>query len=234
MNIVGDTYLLGKRDRVIPEELRQVENLKLRIWNSGIKQFDDLANLPNLVELEILGYDSNSFEPLEPLRALRRLVIIHFPRVARLEPLANLSELEELTLETLPSGDASGKHKIVANFQPLAALKKLRVLRLAGVRTEGEDLSPLGGLTTLQELSLGNYFPQQQFAQLAQKLPHVRCFFLAPYSRLEGHVCHKCGGDKVMLSGSDVPNPKVICPACHRKKFDATVARFEQFKLDSC
>jgi hypothetical protein len=31
-----------------------------------------------------------------------------------------------------------------------------------------------------------------------------------------------------MLSGVDVPNPKVVCPVCQRRKFEATVERFEQ------
>lgn len=230
MNTDGNTYVLGKRDRAIPEELRQIKELKLRISKSGLERFEDLANFPNLIELGIFDYRSTSFAPLNPLRALRRLSIVHFPRVTDLEPLARLSGLEELTLETLPSGDASGKHQVVASFRPLAPLKKLRVLRLAGVRAEDNDLSPLDGLKALQELALGNLFPQQQFARLARELPHVRCVFLAPFLRLEGHICRKCGDEKVMLTGSDVPNPKVVCPVCHRKKFEANVAHFEQLK----
>lgn len=157
--------------------------------------------------------------------------IMHFPKVTSFEPLKDLTGLEELTLESLPSGDASGKRKLVESFQPLSALKKLRVLKLAGVGTLDNDLSSLGGLIDLQTLAIPNFFPQREFALLSAKLPHVQPpYFLAPYLPLEGDLCNKCKSEKVMLSGSDVPNPKVICPTCRRKKFEETVARFEMYK----
>jgi len=58
----------------------------------------------------------------------------------------------------------------------------------------------------------------------------VRSSFLAPFLPLEEGACGKCGGKKVMLSGSDVPKPRVVCPVCQRKKFEAVLARFEQLK----
>ena len=114
-------------------------------------------------------------------------------------------------------------------MRPLAGLSRLRVLRLGGVRVDDNDLTPLGGLAALEELGIANVFPQQQFARLARMLPQVQCKFLAPFLPL-GYQCTKCGREKVMLSGSDVPNPKVVCPVCHRKKFEDTVARFENHK----
>ena len=233
METDGDFYVLQKGDQSLRGELRQVQNLKLRIWSTGFTQFEELANFPNLAELEIMGYRADTFAPLRSLCALRRLAVFDFPRVTCLEPLMELSSLEELTLETLPGGDASGKYKVVTSFRPLGALKRLRVLKLAGVRAGDDDLSPLAELTGLQVLALGNLFPQEQFALLASRLPQVRCFFTTPFHPLEGYLCGKCGGDKVMLSGSDVPNPKVVCPVCQRKKFESTVARFEEFRQNS-
>jgi len=232
MDLDGDTYVLGKHDRELPRELQEIEDLKLRIGQARLERFDDLGKLTNLVELDVMGYPSSSFTALRSLGRLRRLAIMDFPHATSLDPLRGLTNLEELRLETLPSGDASGKCKIVASFRPLAPLRKLQVLRLAGVRTQDDDLSPLSGLTALRELALGNLFPQQQFAMLAVKLPHVQSSFLAPFLRLHGYPCHRCGGEKVMLSGADVPNPKIVCPTCRRKKFETTVACFDRFKQE--
>lgn len=228
MVIDGDTYVLTRKESSIPESLRKVPDLKLRIWNVGFKRFEELVDFPSLIELTVLDYVGPSFAPLAGLRALRTLSIIHFPNVHSLEPLAGLTALEELTLETLPSWDASRKHQVVASFRPLAGLTKLRSLKLGGVRAEDADLAPLGGLTALQQLGIGNIYPQLQFARLAARLPRVRSNFLAPFLRLDGYKCKKCGGEKVMLSGSDVPNPKVVCPTCRKKKVDEIVALFEK------
>ncbi len=232
MRTDGDVFVLSKGDREIPEQLRQVTNLKLRIWKSGVEHFENLANFPNITELDIFDYRAPSLTPLRALRGLRRLSVIHFPHVSSFEPLSELRQLEELVLETLPSGDASGKRTLVETFRPLARLSQLRVLKLAGVSVLDNDLSPLGELTALEDLALGNLFPQQQFAQLTRTLPHVRCAFLGPFLRLDEYACRRCGGQKVMLSGADVPNPKIVCPVCHRKKFEDTVRLFEQFKTD--
>ena len=226
-----DYFFLEKHDRALPEELHTVKNLYLRIWNVKFDRYEDLALCSGLTQLAILDYHSDSFAPLGCLPSLRRLHIVHFPKVDTLEPLKDLTNLEELRLETRPSGDASGKRQVVDSFKPLAHLKKLRVLHLGGMCTSSHDLSPLGELTELQDLALPNWFPQREFSMLSVKLPCVHPpRFLAPYLPLERDTCKKCNSEKVMLSGSDVPNPKVICPICRKKKFEETVARFEMYK----
>ncbi|HEY7471529.1 MAG TPA: hypothetical protein VIE68_04200 [Gemmatimonadota bacterium] len=225
MRADGSTYSLSNDDRTIPRELESVEALELRIWNTGFERFEELARLPNLVVLEVMDYRSDSFAPLGGLLRLRRLHVTHFPRVDSLDPLSGLGALEDLTLETLPSWDASKKRQVVKSLRPLAALGKLRSLRLAGVYAEDGDLSPIGELTGLRELAIANLYSQEQFALLSAKLPDVRSSFLAPCLQL-GISCGKCGGEKVMLSGADVPNPKVVCPVCQRRKFETTVERF--------
>jgi len=153
-----------------------------------VERFEELANYPNVTELEIMDYRSRSFVPLGALRDLRRLSVIHFPHVSSFEPLSELRALEELVLETLPSGDASGKFKLVGSFRPLAGLSQLRVLKLAGVGAEDNDLSPLGGLTGLQELALGNLFPQRQFARLLQEISqYVESHHDPAHTRAKGH-----------------------------------------------
>ena len=92
------------------------------------------------------------------------------------------------------------------------------------------ELVALGGLLALRELAIGNMFPQEQLARLSARLPHAKSNFLAPFLRLDGYACAKCGAEKVMLSGADVPNPKVVCPTCHKKKFDQSVALFEKHR----
>jgi hypothetical protein len=229
MEIDGDIHDVTRKDRAIPGMLREVPGLRLRIWNVGFKAFDQLAGFPNLAELSILDWTAPTFEPLAGLRALRVLTIIHFPKVGSLAPLAGLVDLEELALETLPSWDGS-KHQQVDSLAPLAGLRKLRVLKLAGVFARDADLSPLGQLSELRQLAIANLYPQAQFARLTAKLPRAEAAMLAPFARLRGYGCKKCGGEKVLLSGADVPNPKVVCPVCQKKKFSETVARFEQYR----
>ncbi|MBM3623032.1 MAG: hypothetical protein FJX20_20320 [Alphaproteobacteria bacterium] len=229
----GDTHYLGRNETSIPESLREVPDLKLRIWNMGFKRFEELARFPNLAELTIMDFVGPSFAPLAELRALRLLSITHFPKVHSLAPLAGLASLQELTLQTLPSWDASRKHQVVESFQPLSGLTKLKKLVLSGVRAEDGDLSPLHGLVGLEQLAIGNIFSQVQFARLAAKVSLADPGFLAPFLRLDGYACRKCGTDKVMLSGADVPNPKIVCPTCHKRKVDETVARFEQLRLSA-
>ncbi|MFN8639674.1 MAG: hypothetical protein U0360_09510 [Dehalococcoidia bacterium] len=233
MRIEGDVRVIWRDDRVLPAELAAVDALKLRIWNVGFKRFEDLANLPNLVELTVLDWKAPSFEPLRNLVRLRTLAISHFPQVDSFAPLAGLTNLESLTLQTLPSWDASRKRQHVDSFAPLAGLTRLRTLNLSGVLAEDGELSYLGGLVRLELLAIGNMYTQEQFARLAARIPGASSSFLAPYLEAEWSVCKKCGAAKVMLSGSDVPNPKVICPSCNHKKFDTTVARFEELRAAS-
>lgn len=228
MQMDGGTAVLSKRDRTIPRELESVEALELRIWNSGFDRFEDLAGFQNLAVLEIMDYSAESFAPLGGLRGLRRLHVSHFPRVYSLGPLSGLENLEALTLETLPSWDASRRHQVVESLRPLATIGKLHSLRLGGVYAQDGDLSPIGDLVGLRELAIANLYSQEQFALLSARLTGVRSSFLAPFLRLEGNVCRKCGSEKVMLSGADVPNPKVVCPVCQRRKFATTVERFER------
>ena len=176
-----------------------------------------------------MDYRADSFAPVGGLPELRRLSICHFPGVRSLAPLSGLARLEELALETLPGWDASRRRQTVESFQPLATLGRLRALKLTGVVAEDGDLAPLGELAALRELAIANLFRQEQFARLSARLPDVRSSFLAPFLRLEGNACGRCGEEKVMLSGADVPNPKVVCPVCQRAKFEATVERFETF-----
>lgn len=173
-----------------------------------------------------MDYTAPSFAPLAGLRRLRRLVVVHFPHVTSLDPLADLTGLEELTLETLPGGDASGRTKTVDSFRPLAALTGLRLLKLAGVVCADGVLSPLGRLTGLRTLALGNVFAQGELARLARRLPQAGCPFLAPFVRLDGHACGRYGDSKVMLSGADLPRPRVICPTCQARRLAETARRF--------
>jgi hypothetical protein len=174
-------------------------------------------------------YPLSSLAPIGKMIKLRRLQMIHLPKVTRLDPLSTLVELEELRIETLPSWDASGKTLVVESLKPLEGLRKLRFLAMAGVVAGDGDLSPLASLKKLEQLHFANRYSQEQLARLACCLPQATGSFLAPFKSLGIH-CAKCGSEKVMLSGSDIKNPKVICPTCRRKKYDETVARFEKFR----
>lgn len=220
------------RPTLLPPDLGDIEGLRLRIWNVGFRRFADLAALTNLVELTVLDWKDETFEPLRGLVGLERLTVIHFPKVSSLEPLTRLSNLEALTLETLPSWDVR-KQQVVDSLAPLGGMTRLRMLRLGGVYARDENLAPLRGMHDLELLGLGNTYPQRALAELAAALPQVQSSFLAPYLPLAGHACKRCGGEKVMLSGSDVPNPRVVCPTCNRRKVEEFTARFEAWRAAS-
>src|SRR5262245_28159655 len=81
MAIDAKPFVLSNRDQVIPAELHRVQDLKLRIGKSGLKRLEDLADYPNITELDLLDYGGPSFAPLASLHRLRRLYIMDFSHV---------------------------------------------------------------------------------------------------------------------------------------------------------
>jgi hypothetical protein len=64
------------------------------------------------------------------------------PNLVQLEGLSGLERLEALTLESLPSWDASRKRQVVKSFRPLAAIEGLQSLRLNGGVRSGRRSIP--------------------------------------------------------------------------------------------
>jgi len=105
----------------------------LRIWNCKFRTLEPLSVFLHLRTLQILTFPDDSLTVLAQLSSLRYLRIVHLPKVTDLTPLIHLHELESLSLETLPSWDASSKVTVVNSLDPLAQLPRLKHLSLFGV-----------------------------------------------------------------------------------------------------
>jgi hypothetical protein len=183
----------------------------------------DLRPLQRLSKLQILSINANTkIDSLEHLRALRQLhglALIHFREVRSLDPIADLTELHGLVI----AGSMWTRMR-VDTLKPLGALTRLRYLDLGNLKAADEDLKPLRSLTSLEELNIPNFYPTEEFARLAGYLPNTRCHWFNPYVEFNVAPCSKCGSwSRVMLSGKGKP---VICRLCDKKRLDKHTAHY--------
>jgi len=116
-----------------------------------------LALFRNLVDLEIAGYPDESFEALTGLVRLERLRVLHMPNVIDLTPIASLSRLRYLSLQTLPSWDASGMVMEVRSLKPIASLPELAELELFGVVPPSRRIDDLLRAPALRKARVSKY-----------------------------------------------------------------------------
>ena len=229
MHVENGVFVLTPKDSSIPGEIRQSRNASIRM--SGFKNVGNLAEFPNISSLEVFLWPLESFEVLASLKHLQTLRITHFPKVNSLEALGSLNQLHDLELTTLASWYS--KKQVVESLHPLSSLTNLQRLKFGAVLAKDKDLSPLWNLIELRELFVPNFYPQEQLARLAGRLPIVRRdWFLQAYVSMDQVKCKKCGAAKVMLSGSDI-RPQVICRTCQQKKFCLCVTRYEEMVSES-
>src|SRR5262245_45226511 len=104
-----------------------------RIWHCRYRTLQPLANFVGLRTLSVATYPDPSFDILARLTSLESLEVVHLPEVRSLSPLTLLKNLRSLSLQTLPSWDASGKKTVVESLAPVANLPFLEELELFGV-----------------------------------------------------------------------------------------------------
>lgn len=154
----------------------------------------EIARLPNLELLYIRGTTASDLAPLAANRKLKRLIVVGGTKVANLDwtnaltaglevlflegfsritditPLGNLSNLASLGVE----GGMDSTVRI-ETLQPLAALKKLRYLFLAGTRVADKSLAPLARMDALRHLEVTIHYPDHEFIALKKALPDLDC-----------------------------------------------------------
>jgi hypothetical protein len=129
----------------------------LRVWFCKYKSLGPIAMLSKLKVMVIAGFPEVNFELLAGLQDLEYLSILHFPKVSELSPIESLQRLKTLSLETLPSWDASGKVTEVNSLSPIAGLSSLQHLSLLGVVPKDRSLSPLVRCANLLSARFGKY-----------------------------------------------------------------------------
>jgi len=144
---------------------------------------DDLSKLEKLVNLKILGLESNTraYE-LWNLRAhpfLKSLLIKGFSKLTNVQNLKYGFNLKLLNLE----GNDSNQLKI-ENLQPLKSLQNLEYLALSNIRVMDESLEPISNLKKLKLFKTSNQFPTEEFAKLSVLLPNTHCNKFEPYFKL--------------------------------------------------
>jgi len=143
---------------VLPEALT-VDSL--RIWHCSYETLEPVQYLENLRVLTIGTFPDSRLDFFAKLRRLEYLRIVHLPKVIDLSPLSELTSLHSLSLETLPSWDASGKRTEVTSLEGLAKLPQLRHLDLLGVVPKERNLNDVMRCRHLKSARFHGY-PKQE------------------------------------------------------------------------
>ena len=134
---------LGKSPNA-PITVEEMERLKrLEAGNKGIQ---DLTGLQFATNLERLDIDRNQVSNLSPIAGLIQLRDLAFPQ----NPISDLSPLRDLA--NLTHLEFFGT--LVSDLSPVTGLINLKFIDIRG-RDLGRDLSPLVGLTKLEEMTIG-------------------------------------------------------------------------------
>lgn len=149
--------LLREKTRTFPTLENPSQLRSARVWHCSYRTLAPIARCIQLETLVIATFPDDNLAYLTRLQNLRYLSILHLPRVSDLAPLADLRSLKTLSLETLPSWDASGKVTTVASLDPIAALDNLQHLQLLGVCPPDRSLAPLERCKALVSARFSKY-----------------------------------------------------------------------------
>jgi DNA-directed RNA polymerase subunit RPC12/RpoP len=159
------------------------------------------------------------------------LSLTHFPRVQDLSPLAALTRLRSLSLSKSASWDGTSRDLHVRSFEPLTALRSLETLQILGVVPEVGRLEPIGRMTHLTRVSIGNtsFYQLDDFAALAVALPHARASLSPIYQMNVVSMCPRCQLlPELYLAGALPRTPKYACPTCGHKRIVAHLERWNR------
>jgi RNA polymerase subunit RPABC4/transcription elongation factor Spt4 len=218
---------VGERELAIVGQAKSLRIVSL----TGIRTttLDRLAGLTRLEHLACA--DSPSLTKLGALRALpklRTLVLGHLRKFTDLREVSPLTQLRGLTF-----GGSMWTAARVKTLTPLSALTGLQVLEVSRVRVADASLRPLTALRRLRYLGVSNWFPIDQFAEVAAVLPDVGgggfrsiwWFPPEPTDQYDFRACKRC---KRFTLGMTTGKPaKRLCPECDRAKIAKHTERWE-------
>jgi hypothetical protein len=164
--------LLRDKGRTFPEIQNPMEYASAKIWHCAYRTLEPLRSFRNLRTLSIASYPDKTLEILSGLVFLEGLEILHFPKVTTLSPISALAGLRKLSLQTLPSWDASGRKIIVESLAPIANLPSLEELELLGVVPESKTVDdPLSCRSTVLRRVRVSQYTARETKRVRERFP---------------------------------------------------------------
>ena len=195
----------------------------LYLDNVKVESFYSLKKLP---QLKVLGVERcsrvTSLVDFGNLDQLGGLAISHFQNVHEIEPLARLQNLRALAVE-----GSMWKAMNVKTLKPLGCLTNLESLSLGNLRVEDQSLRPLASLSGLKQLNVTRFYSMEEFVSLSQKLTGANCCWFRPYVDMGPSIkCKVCAKPTmVMLSGKGKPT---LCSKCDKEKLSGHIRKWEE------
>jgi Leucine-rich repeat (LRR) protein len=144
----------------------------LRYLNISSSQISDLTPIRNLTELVYLDISKTAVTDVAPLRYSTNLrhLAMHNTRVTEVSAVANLESLEYLSMASVRATDFSAMESLISLKQldvsrtrvsDISWIKSSNLTNLNISGTAVTDVSPLAGLTHLQQLSIDSLYITQ-------------------------------------------------------------------------
>jgi hypothetical protein len=203
---------------------------------------DALDAICSCASIESLYIENIKTVDLRALKRLTHLTVLGLERCSKLTSIADLGELESLAglgithfknvhdlgplarlkeLRALAVAGSIWTTMRVKSFQPLAELRALEYLHLTNIKPDDGSLKPLAQLTSLKKLELANFYKTSEFAWLARRLQSTECQWFRPYVEVSVLPCKKCGAASMaMLTGKGTT---MACVACDRPKLEKQI-----------
>lgn len=144
-----------------------LEGLSIK-W-SGIKDISKLVNLKSLKYLYIgSSTQIESISPLKDMKNLESLYLVNLKKITDFSIVQYLQELTELGID----GSMWTTQKI-ETLEPIAQLKKLRILSLKNTRTFDKSFDPILQLKNLVQFDSSWNYPEKEFEKL-KALPNLK------------------------------------------------------------
>ena len=196
--ISGDAaYVVGVNQASFMKLCESLRATKLRFYEMRVS---DLSPLRQIGDISHLAIEWNTkitdLSPISFLKSLRSLKLEDTPKAKDLSPIQDCQELRHIEF----SGGIWNKNT-AANLASLASLPELRSLILLNLKLDSGGLRPLAGCRKLEQLTLSNQFPTEDYAYLSVCLPDTQCDMFAPYVPISTPI----DGNDVMVVGRRKP-----------------------------
>lgn len=151
------------------------------------KAIKDLSLLSTLEKVEFIGYFHNQgcdrLWDMSKNYALKGLSINDFSKLRSIDDIATAPNLEFLDF-----GNMVWSTLVLDSLKPLTNTK-LKYLTFSAKKIVDNDLTPIGNILTLEELSFPtNLFEVEQIANITAKLEHLESHSLGAYHKIDNPI----------------------------------------------